>query len=66
MKDKKITQMGVRTETKEELRNFFSEHFFGAHIKEQDMIASLLEFAKKSNDVGILRQIHNEITINQK
>lgn len=71
MKDKKITQMGVRTHTKEELKSFFSEHFFGAHIKEQDMIASLLafaklEFAKKSNDVETLRKIHNEITINQK
>ena len=66
MKDKKITQMGVRTETKEELRNFFSEHFYNAHIKEQDMIASLLEFAKKSNDVETLRKIHNEITVNQK
>lgn len=66
MKDTKITQFGIRTHTKEELKEYFKSVFFGAHIKEQDMIASLLEFAKKSNDVETLRKIHNQITINQK
>lgn len=74
MNKKKITQVGVRIETKEALKSLFDEVFSGAHIQEKNMIATLLEFTKKfiknENEAETLfselRKIHSEITSNQK